>query len=299
MAGLAPGRLLQPAAELCAELRGLLAETGFVVLRFQRPLDVAEMQGAISLFGEVKSGQARCQDGSMRQYLRYDHKGIAEHLRGTGIMEHRSGLVLTADQLEEMGVTGTGGTEARPFVYEGFHTDDSYTEEPAGITMLHARELPPSGGGDTMFIDMAAAFRRLDDERVESLRGLCAVHAYNNHDAFPPRPSAAGANDVLIQPRHPILRRQPLSGASAVYMDLDRATGEVDGMTWEDGQALLQGLQDEAEATAPRYSHRWAPHDVLVWDNIMVQHAASSDFKVGENRTMWRCLLEGETPQPY
>ena len=35
-----------------------------------------------------------------------------------------------------------------------------------------------------MFIDMATAFRRLDDERVESLRGLCAVHAYNNHDGL-------------------------------------------------------------------------------------------------------------------
>lgn len=123
--------------------------------------------------------------------------------------------------------------------------------------MLHARELPPSGGGNTLFLDMVAAFRQLPPERVEGLRGRCAEHAYNNHDAFPPRPSAAGANDALVHPRHPILRRHHLDQAMvALYWDLDRATGEVDGCSWEEGQELLQGLQDEAERSAPRYRLR-------------------------------------------
>jgi alpha-ketoglutarate-dependent taurine dioxygenase len=147
---------------------------------------------------------------------------------------------------------------------------------------------------------MVAAFRRLPLERVSELRGRHAEHAYTNHDAFPPRPSAAGANDALIHPHHPILRRHHLDGSMvALYWDLDRATGEVDGCSWEEGQQLLQSLQDEAERSAPRYHHQWCDHDVIIWDNITTQHAASADFPMGERRTMWRCLLEGELPQPY
>eukprot|EP01051_Picozoa_sp_SAG22_P017145 SAG22_NODE_2574_length_2425_cov_2.925623_4_plen_139_part_00 len=106
--------------------------------------------------------------------------------------------------------------------------DDSYVEHPAGATVLHARDLPPSGGGDTLFLDMAAAYEALAataPAEVQSLQGLCAVHAYNNKGAFKPRPSAAGGNDVLLQPRHPILRRQPITGATALYWDLDRYAG--------------------------------------------------------------------------
>jgi alpha-ketoglutarate-dependent taurine dioxygenase len=55
-------------------------------------------------------------------------------------------------------------------------------------------------------------------------------------------------------------------------------------------------LQDHAEATAPRYEHRWEAHDVLVWDNARVQHAASGDFPVGEPRRFWRYLVEGTVP---
>ena len=122
---------------------------------------------------------------------------------------------------------------------------------PAGATLLHARALPPSGGGDTLFLDMAAACAALaqrDPRRLSMLRGRGAVHAHNNEDAFPPRPSASpSANDRLLRPRHPIVRRHHLTGVPCLYWDLDRATGEVDGLGGAEGRALLQGLQDEAE----------------------------------------------------
>ena len=41
------------------------------------------------------------------------------------------------------------------------------SENPAGMTLLHARDLPPSGGGDTLFIDMVAAFSNLSQETVD------------------------------------------------------------------------------------------------------------------------------------
>jgi taurine dioxygenase len=67
----------------------------------------------------------------------------------------------------------------------------------------------------------------------------------------------------------------------------------------DEGRALLQSLQDHAEAHAPRYGHDWQPHDVLVWDNASVQHKASGDFPVGEPRRFWRYMIEGPVPVAY
>jgi hypothetical protein len=82
-----------------------------------------------------------------------------------------------------------------------------------------------------------------------------------------------------------------------------RGRGEVVGMAWEAGRALLQvrrapplrattiwkgalsapgraqcsachsqELHEDVEATAPRYRHEWWDHDVVAWDNITVRH---------------------------
>jgi alpha-ketoglutarate-dependent taurine dioxygenase len=58
-------------------------------------------------------------------------------------------------------------------------------------------------------------------------------------------------------------------------------------------------LQDHAEATAPRYAHRWQPHDVVMWDNASVQHKASGDFPLGEPRRFWRYSVGSSVPVAY
>ena len=124
---------------------------------------------------------------------------------------------------------------------------------------------------------------------------LRVVYAYNNHDAFPPRRAASGPADVLEDVTHPLVRTHSVAGTKALFLDLDRAT-HIEGMPVEEGRALLQRLQDHAEAKAPACQHDWRDHDVLVWDNATVQHKASGDFKVGEPRRFWRYLIEGGRP---
>ena len=82
----------------------------------------------------------------------------------------------------------------------------------------------------------------------------------------------------------------PLADTRALYLDLDRAK-HVEGMPVAEGRALLQWLQDHAEASAPGCQHDWRAHDVLVWDNRSVQHKAGGNFKLGEPRRFWRTML--------
>jgi alpha-ketoglutarate-dependent taurine dioxygenase len=161
--------------------------------------------------------------------------------------------------------------------------------------VLHGREIPPSGGGPTCFLDMRAAYALLDAATRHSLEGLRVVYAHNNEDAFPPRRSARGPADALVEVFHPLVRTHPVARTRSLFLDLDRAK-HVEGMPVAEGRALLQRLQDHTEANAPGCEHAWRDHDVLVWDNASVQHKAGGNFKVGEPRRFWRHMIAGGRP---
>jgi alpha-ketoglutarate-dependent taurine dioxygenase len=267
--------------EAGADLAKQLAEHGVVVVRHAAALEDGELRALAARIGPIKDPIGRARDGSPLRYA--EARQVID-----------SGFVLTDEIRAKLGNVSLGGDAVRPGLFEFFHTDDSYTECPAAATVLHARALPSSGGA-TRFIDMRAAFERLDPALRSRLIGLRAVHAYNNRGAFPPRASAAGALEQLEDVSHPIVRAHPLTGAPALFFDLDRAT-HIEGLPEAEGRSLLQSLQDHAEQGAPRYAHAWRPHDVLIWDNASVQHCASSDFPVGEPRRFWRYMIAGPRP---
>jgi alpha-ketoglutarate-dependent taurine dioxygenase len=271
-----------PCEERRVALRDLLTTHGVVCVRLSAALDDADARALASMIGPIKDPVGRARDGSALRYA--DDRQVID-----------SGFVLTEELRAQLGELSLGGDSVRPGLFEFFHTDDSYTEAPAAATVLHARALPSSGGGDTCFLDMRAAYRALEPALRGRLIGLKAVHAYNNRGAFPPRLAATGPLESLVEVSHPIVRAHPISGEPALYFDLDRAT-HIEGMPAGEGRGLLQELQDHAEANAPRYAHRWQPHDVLIWDNASVQHKASGDFPVGEKRRFWRYMITGTPP---
>jgi alpha-ketoglutarate-dependent taurine dioxygenase len=265
--------------------RDALARHAVLCLRFEDSLDDDQARAVASLFGPIKDPVGRTRDGGTLRYS--DERQIVD-----------AGFVLTDELRAELGDLEFGGLDPqRPGLFETFHTDDTYTEQPAAATVLHALELP-SRGGPTCFLDMRAAFAMLPPEQRASLVGLQVAYSYDNHDAFPPRVSAKGPLDALVDVEHPLVRAHEVTGGPSLYLDLDRATHIV-GMPDADGRALLQSLQDHAEARAPRYEHAWRRHDVLVWDNASVQHKASGDFPVGEPRRFWRFMIAGPTPVAY
>lgn len=269
-----------------AEVRSLLAGHAVVCLRLDAPLEDAEARAVASMFGAIKDPVGRTRHGGTLRYS--DDRQIID-----------AGFVLTDELRRELGDLSFGGLDpARPGLFETFHTDDTYTEQPAAATVLHARELPSGPGGDTRFIDMRAAFRMLDPARQQDLIGRRAAYSYNNGGAFPPRLPAEGPFERLVDVTHPIVRAHPVTGEPCLYVDLDRAT-HIEGLPEAEGRDALRSLQDHAEEHAPRYAHAWQPHDVLVWDNAAVQHKASGDFPVGEPRRFWRYMIEGRTPVPY
>jgi taurine dioxygenase len=266
-----------------AALRKALAGSAVLCLRMPRALDDEELQAVARLFGPIKDPVGRTADGGTFRYA--DPKQIID-----------SGFVLTDEMRAQLGGLSFGGLDdRRPGLFETFHTDDTYTEAPAVATVLHARELPPSGGGPTCFLDMRAAYELLDAATRGRLDRLRVVYAHNNEDAFPPRRAARGPADVLVEVTHPLVRTHPVTGRRALYLDLDRAK-HIEGMPIAEGRSLLQQVQDHAEARAPSCQHDWREHDVLVWDNASVQHKAGGNFELGEPRRFWRYMIAGYAP---
>jgi taurine dioxygenase len=266
-----------------AALRAALARHAVLCLRMPRPLEDAELRSLARLFGPIKEPVARAKDGTA---FRYDQE--------RQIID--SGLVLSDEVRAKLGDLSFGGLDGRrPGLFETYHCDDTYTAEPAIATVLHARELPPSGGGPTHFIDMRAAYQQLDAATREQISGLRVRYAYNNEGAFPTRRSAHGPADVLEEVCHPLVRTHPSAGTRSLFLDLDRAR-HVEGLPIDEGRALLQQLQDHAEARAPHCQHDWVDHDVLVWDNASVQHKAGGNFELGEPRRFWRYMIAGGRP---
>ena len=269
-------------AASCAQVRAALWDHGVLCIRQASGLSEDGFRSLAAMFGPIKDPVGRTRDGRMLRYS--EERQVID-----------AGFVLTEELRAQLGDLEFGGDSARPGLFEFFHTDDSYTERPAAVTVLHALELPSGPGGATRFIDMRNAYARLDAARRDRVRGLRAVHAYNNHGAFPPRAAASGPLEELVDVSNPVVRAHPVTATPALYFDLDRAT-HIEGMAVDEGRFLLQSLQDHAEANATQYAHAWQPHDVLVWDNASVQHKASGDFPLGEPRRFWRYMIEGPVP---
>lgn len=265
-------------------LRAALAEHAVLCLQMERRLEDPELQAIARLFGPIKDPVGRTRSGGEFRYS--EPRQVID-----------SGFVLTNELQEKLGALSFGGLDdQRPGLFETFHCDDTYTEKPASATLLHARALPPSGGGPTHFIDMRAAYTLLDPSRRAGLEGLRVRYAYNNEDVFPPRRAARGPAEVLVEVVHPLVRTHPAARTRSLFLDLDRAT-HIEGLSVPKGRALLQALQDHAEANAPTCQHDWSNHDILIWDNASVQHKAGGDFKLGEPRRFWRYMIEGERPE--
>ena len=250
-------------------------------VRLPAPLSEQDARALASMIGPVKDPVGRTRAGGLLRYS--DERQIVD-----------AGFVLTDELRAQLGDLNFGGDSVRPGLFETFHTDDTYTERPALATVLHARELPSGPGGDTQFIDMRAAYRLLDANLRDRLLGLRTVHTYNN-GVFPPRVAAEGPFEELVDVAHPVVRAHPVTGAPALYFDLDRAT-RIEGMPDDEGRRACNRCRITPSSTRPAMHTSWRPHDVLIWDNASVQHKAGGDFPVGEPRNFWRYMIEGPVP---
>lgn len=182
----------------------------------------------------------------------------------------------------------TGGYE------NGWHHDVTWREIPSKGAVLRAIEVPDTGG-DTMFCDMAAAYDGLSDELKDRLEGMVAIHDF--FEAFGhtvPVQKHAEMREKFPMVEHPVVIHHPVSGRRILYVNR-YFTSNIVGLTAEESDALLAELYQQANVIEYHCRFHWEPNSIAMWDNLAVQHYASSDYWP-DIRVMERASIIGVRP---
>jgi len=177
----------------------------------------------------------------------------------------------------------------------GWHTDDSFMEEPCRFTLLQSIHIPDSGG-HTRFCNVEKAYAELSEDERKRVDGRKAVHDYDTSRA-PVRPTAltAAEKSETREVVHPLVITEPETGKKAFYYNSNR-TDRVVGLDRAKSDALLDWIHERTTQPRYRYDHSWRVGDILFWDNRAVIHSVNMDFPVGQKRVHQRILLKGTRP---
>ncbi len=174
-----------------------------------------------------------------------------------------------------------------------WHSDVTWRAEPSLGSILRAVEVPPVGG-DTLFADMAAAFRALSPAMQDWCRGLTAVHDIARVFAGRLNTSADELRAKFPPQVHPVVRTHPETGEQALYVNT-AFTSHIEGLSAGESDALLAHLYAKAAVPEIQCRFRWAAGSIAFWDNRAAQHYAASDYFPAVRR-MERVTIAGDRP---
>ncbi len=178
-----------------------------------------------------------------------------------------------------------------------WHSDYSFRPVPAGMRMLHAREVPPEGeGANTEFRNMYAVWDSLPERLKQRLHGATIKHdtAYDTNRKL--RRGAVATDDPRLGdgPDHPIVSTHPETGCNSLFLGR-RLRHVVNGCTLEESDALLDELWAHAADERFGYSHPWREGDLVLWDNRCTIHRRGP-FNPSARRVMHATQVKGHRP---
>ena len=178
-----------------------------------------------------------------------------------------------------------------------WHSDLTFQERPPLGAMLHA-EVVPDVGGDTIWVDMCAAYEALSPVMRGILERLTASHSPTKAGGyFAAREVGDGskaATTAVEVNHHPVVRVHPETGKRSLFVN-PLFTDRIDGMRRGESDALLGLVQQTATRPEAMLRWRWRDGDLAFWDNRCTMHYALRDFGTAPRR-MIRVALEGDRP---
>ena len=163
-------------------------------------------------------------------------------------------------------------------IADEWHTDITYQDSPAIMSVLHMVKCPEIGG-DTMWSNLNAAYEALSDPLKDLCEGITALHDASPHG----RPDKTAI--------HPVVRLHPISGKKVLYVN-EHFTRRIVEMTMDESDMLLSHLTKWV--TQPQFTVRyhWTEGTIAMWDNRSTQHYVVYDFD-GE-RIIQRVTVMGD-----
>ena len=193
--------------------------------------------------------------------------------------------------------TVLGNTHKKTIFLTGnnmWHSDASFKETPAFLSIMCAYETPAEGGA-TLFASTRSTFSRLSDDRKDELDPLIVIHDYVYSrskvapDAVSPQLAA-----TLPPVRHKLVRRNPRTGARNLFIGSHAKA--IEGWSDAKSRALLDELVEETVGDEHVYAHRWQPGEVVFWDNRCLIHRGEGYDADKYRRYMRQTRTRGNGP---
>ena len=185
-----------------------------------------------------------------------------------------------------------------------WHTDATWRDKPPFGCVLRCVECPEVGG-DTMWVNMAAAYERLPEHVKAQIAGLRARHSIEaSFGAAMPIEKRLALKAQLPDAEHPVVRTHPETGEKVLFVNAFtthftnfHTAGNVRfGQDYSPGASqLLNYLISQAFVPEFQVRWRWKPNSVAFWDNRSTQHYAVMDYPPC-HRKMERAGIVGDLP---
>ncbi|HUP73065.1 MAG TPA: TauD/TfdA family dioxygenase [Acidimicrobiales bacterium] len=165
------------------------------------------------------------------------------------------------------------------------HQDFCFHESLLPGLSLYAEEVP-SSGGETVFASTQLAYQRLPDGLRQRIGALHARHVYDySNDRGTQRFRIAAAPQAPTA-SHPVVLAHPATDRPLLFVN-ELMTDSIVELTDRESEELLHELWSYLDDDAVRYEHRWEVRDLIVWDNLALQHGRR-DFPEGARRSLRR-----------
>jgi alpha-ketoglutarate-dependent taurine dioxygenase len=175
---------------------------------------------------------------------------------------------------------------AAPYGRLLFHCDNMWARRQQPIISLYGLEVEQPTA-PTMFVSMGHAWDSLPEDLRARVKGLKARHGFDHR-----YPNRGGDEDVIDTDYpesrssvRPIALRHPRTERTMLYVS-EQATIEILGMESEENEALLAALFKYLYDPSGILEHQWRPGDLVVWDNVAVQHGRRTVSLDGPERTL-------------
>lgn len=175
---------------------------------------------------------------------------------------------------------------AAPYGRLLFHCDNMWARRFEPILSLYGVEIEQPTA-PTTFVSMGDAWDRLPHELRGRLAGLEARHGFDHR--YPNRGGDEDVIDTYYEDSRSMLRpvtfAHPRTGRMTLYVS-QQATIEILGLSADDSESVLAELFGYLYAPSAILEHEWRKGDLVIWDNVAVQHGRGKVTLEGPERTL-------------
>ena len=246
----------------------------------------ADCCGAVGEYGQIQVLDPR-QQSELRGLL--DAHGLILIRDGEISRAQQIDLISAIGRVEpdetgapmEMEVTNQHERSTAPDGELVFHYDYAYDPTPVPAISMYGLVVG-AGATSTLFASSKDVFERLPGKLLERIADREAAHACFLHPMDAPGERAVEPDPLIRRgepgwgpehywTRHPVVWKNP-SGVETLYLCLQH-TDRIVGLDRAESDAILEEVYSILYDPAFVVEHVWQEHDLVIFDNITVQHA--------------------------